>query len=272
VKDYYKILGVPENAGEREIKSVYRKLAFKYHPDTNPGNEREAEAKFKRINEAYCVLGDREKRRQYDAARRGHFAGAGYDGGRRGFAYSQQDIFRGMFSGQAAFDELQRMFAQGGLRFDQDFINRVFFGAKDFTVSSSANPGGAPSGSYGFRGRSVYEPAGAAAYKPGLVARTFSKVTAKLGKFLLKRLFGLQIEEPKSLKNLDKHLGLEVYRAEALTGGEIPIAYRRGGKNIKLMVKIPAGIKPGTKIRLKGMGKVKGREAGDLYLHVKIRD
>jgi len=272
VKDYYKILGVPENAGEREIKSVYRKLAFKYHPDTNPGNEQAAEAEFKKINEAYCVLGDREKRRQYDAARRGRFAGFGPDGGRRGFAYSQQDIFRGMFSGQAAFDELQRMFAQGGLRFDQDFINRVFFGAKNFTVSSSAWSGGAPSGSYGFRGRSVYEPDSFKEYKPGLVERTFSKVTAKLGKFLLKRLLGLQIEEPESPGKLDKHLGLEVYRSEARAGGEIPIAYRRDRKKLRLMVKIPAGVQNGTKIRLKGMGKVKGREAGDLYLHVKIKD
>ncbi len=266
MKDYYKILGVSENASQREIKSVYRKLAFKHHPDTNPGNEQAAEAEFKKINEAYCVLGDPEKRRQYDDAGRGRFAGFGPGGG-RGFAYSQQDIFRGMFSGQAALDELQRMFAQGGLRFDQDFINRVFFGAKNFTVSSSAWSGG-----YGFRGRPVYEPAGFTDYRPGLVERTFSKVTAKIGKFLLKRLFGLQIEEPKSPKNLDKHLGLEVYRSEALSGGEIPIAYRRDRKKLRLMVKIPAGVQNGTKIRLKGMGKVRGQEAGDLYLHVKIKD
>ena len=67
MKDYYKILGVSENASERDIKSAYRRLAFRYHPDTNPGNEKEAEAKFKKINEAYCVLGDKVRRRQYDA-------------------------------------------------------------------------------------------------------------------------------------------------------------------------------------------------------------
>jgi DnaJ-class molecular chaperone len=64
-KDYYKILGVKRNADEKEIKSAYRKLARKYHPDVNPGNK-EAEAKFKEINEAQAVLTDPEKRKKYD--------------------------------------------------------------------------------------------------------------------------------------------------------------------------------------------------------------
>jgi curved DNA-binding protein len=64
-KDYYKILGVERNATEDEIKRAYRKLALKYHPDRNPGNE-QAEEKFKEINEAYQVLNDSEKRARYD--------------------------------------------------------------------------------------------------------------------------------------------------------------------------------------------------------------
>jgi curved DNA-binding protein len=64
-KDYYRVLGVAKTATEKEIKAAYRKLARKHHPDVNPGNKG-AEAKFKEINEAYEVLGDKEKRKRYD--------------------------------------------------------------------------------------------------------------------------------------------------------------------------------------------------------------
>ena len=65
-KDYYSILGVPKNVAEKDIKSAYRKLARKWHPDANPDNQRAAEEKFKDIQEAYEVLGDPEKRKKYD--------------------------------------------------------------------------------------------------------------------------------------------------------------------------------------------------------------
>lgn len=65
-KDYYALLGVPKNAAEKDIKSAYRKLARKWHPDANPNNAKEAEEKFKEISEAYEVLGDPEKRKKYD--------------------------------------------------------------------------------------------------------------------------------------------------------------------------------------------------------------
>ena len=123
MKDYYQILGVAENASQEDIKNAFRKLAFKYHPDKNPGNEKQAEEKFKEINEAYSILGDAGKRQQYDFARKSGFAGTGYPG----FGYSQSDIFRDAFSNPATIEELNRMFQQAGLRFDQDFLNRTFF-------------------------------------------------------------------------------------------------------------------------------------------------
>ena len=76
--DYYEVLGVDKNADEAALKKAYRVLAKKYHPDTNPG-DKEAEAKFKEASEAYAVLSDPEKRRQYD-----QFGHAAFDGGAGG--------------------------------------------------------------------------------------------------------------------------------------------------------------------------------------------
>jgi curved DNA-binding protein len=110
-KDYYNILGVARNASEQEIKQAYRKLARKYHPDINPGNK-QAEARFKEINEAYEVLSNTEKRSKYD--RFGHDwqryeqvgAGGGYQsnpfGGDAGQGSSFADIFEAFFGGGAA--------------------------------------------------------------------------------------------------------------------------------------------------------------------------
>ena len=79
-RDYYEVLGVPKSASEQEVKSAYRKLAMKYHPDRNPG-DKQAEEKFKEAAEAYGVLGDPERRRRYD-----QFGHAGVTGpGAQGF-------------------------------------------------------------------------------------------------------------------------------------------------------------------------------------------
>src|SRR6202795_4395241 len=105
-RDYYKILGVERGATAAEIKSAYRKLARKYHPDVNPNNK-EAEQRFKEINEAYQVLGDAEKRKKYDQL------GADWERGT-----SQDDIFR-QYSGPRGGN------AGGGF---SDFFDRFFGG------------------------------------------------------------------------------------------------------------------------------------------------
>ncbi|MBD5527105.1 MAG: molecular chaperone DnaJ [Lachnospiraceae bacterium] len=97
-RDYYEVLGIGKNADDAEIKKAYRALAKKYHPDVNPGNA-EAEAKFKEASEAYAILSDPDKRRQYDQF--GHAAFEGGAGGAGGFDFSGadfSDIFGDIFS------------------------------------------------------------------------------------------------------------------------------------------------------------------------------
>ncbi len=115
--DYYKILGVTKSASAGEIKKAYRKLALKYHPDKNNG-DKDAEAKFKQISEAYAVLSDQKKRQQYDTFGSTEFHQR----------FSQEDIFRGF-----DLDSILRQFGFGG---------NSFGGATTFRTSAGANPFG----------------------------------------------------------------------------------------------------------------------------------
>ncbi|MDM7934257.1 MAG: DnaJ domain-containing protein, partial [Methanothrix sp.] len=108
-RDYYEVLGVDRNAQEKDIKSAYRKLAMKYHPDRSDAPD--AEERFKEISEAYAVLSDQEKRRQYD-----QFGHSGISG-----QYSQEDLFRGV-----DFEDLLRGFGFGG----GESIFDMFFGGR----------------------------------------------------------------------------------------------------------------------------------------------
>ena len=108
-RDYYEVLGVPKDADDAAIKKAYRQLAKKYHPDINPG-DKEAEAKFKEASEAYAVLSDADKRRQYDQF--GHAAFDGSGGGSGGFDFGNMgdifgsdifgDIFGDLFGGSSS--------------------------------------------------------------------------------------------------------------------------------------------------------------------------
>ena len=95
-KDYYQILGVQRGASESELKSAFKKMAVKHHPDRNPNNREAAEAKFKEINEAYDVLSNPQKRQHYDHfGSADGFAGGGFEGGFQG---NMNDIFGDIFS------------------------------------------------------------------------------------------------------------------------------------------------------------------------------
>lgn len=108
VKDYYQVLGVTKDADTEHVKKAYRKLAMQYHPDRNPGKEKWANEKFKEINEAYAVLGDPEKRKQYD---------------KFGTAGNMNDIFNSTYT-KSTFDDVMRQYGGAGLRFD--FLDEIF--------------------------------------------------------------------------------------------------------------------------------------------------
>ncbi|MFH1639539.1 MAG: DnaJ domain-containing protein [Chloroflexota bacterium] len=267
MKDYYGILGIGENASEEEIKKAFRRLAFKHHPDKNPGNEKQAEEKFKDINEAYGVLGDRVKRQQYDAVRRNPFAQAGYSAGSPGFQYSPQDIFSSIFANPASFAEMNRIFSEAGLRFDEDFRNRTFFNSRGIRFQVFTFFPGTPYARFddGTDNRSNVTPR-----KPGLIERFFSGIAIGLFRFVLRQLFGAAFAPAKE-RDLDRHMELELSPSEAAEGCEKIVQVARDGRIRGLKVKVPAGTTGNTKIRLRGMGNSRKNQHGDLYLHVSIR-
>ena len=126
-KDFYAILGVPQDADEAEVKKAYRKLARKHHPDQNPG-DKAAEQRFKDIGEANSVLSDPEKRREYDAVRQmarggARFTAGGPGGGNGGF----EDVFSSMFGGGAGGTRVRYSTGGGGAQPNlEDLLGGMF--------------------------------------------------------------------------------------------------------------------------------------------------
>ncbi|MGN6427655.1 MAG: DnaJ C-terminal domain-containing protein [Leifsonia sp.] len=146
-KDFYKVLGVSKDVSDADLKKTYRKLARKYHPDSNPGDTA-AEAKFKEISEAYSVLSDAEERAEYDQIRAmgsgARFTSPG-SSGQGGF----DDVFGGMFGGGAPGGARSYTFQQGGGGFD-DVLGGLFGNGRFGTASGGYRGYGGPT-----RGRDV---------------------------------------------------------------------------------------------------------------------
>ena len=217
-KDYYKVLGVGKNADEKEIKKAYRALARQYHPDVNPDNK-QAEARFKEINEAYEVLGDTDKRQKYDrlGANWNAYQNAGRDPS--GFDWSQWTSGSGGGPRvDVQYGDLNDLFGQGGF---SDFFQSVFGGM----AGASAGAPGSPFG----RG-----------------AQT----------------------APRSLRGQDAEHPVQITLEEAFNGALRVLSI----DNRRIEVKIPAGVRTGSKVRVAGEGHpgAGGGAAGDLFLVVEV--
>ncbi len=262
-KDYYKILGVSRTATEKEIKKAYRRLAKKYHPDVSKENN--AEARFKEANEAYDVLGDKEKRAEYDSFgsawnqqrqssqgwRRqqqsgnpfgGGFGGFGGFGGGGGNSSIFEDLFGGQSGGGFSSKKPQNQNASISVNLED-----VFHGAsKSIRLPNGGNI-------------QVKIPAG---IEDGKKIRLSGK-GSNGGDLLLK----IQINPHKQFKLKGKDITVEVPVSpwEAALGTTLT-APTLGG-SVKL--KIPAGTQSGKKMRLKGRG-LAGKPAGNQYIVIRI--
>jgi DnaJ-class molecular chaperone len=247
--DYYQILGIDQKAGPRQIKDTYRKLAFEYHPDRNRKNPEAAE-KMKRVNEAYAVLSDPAKRREYDAMRH-QFGSSAYSQFRQN--YSEQDIFSGSDVNQI----LQQMARAFGLRgFDEIF--KEFYG-QGYRHYEFRKPG--------FFAKSYYFTGPRQRRGSNTFGLPLQGSIGKLTRFFLKQFSGIELPEDGADRKDTIRLSTELARQ----GG--PYAYYLREKDKKLVVKIPPGTKHHQQIRLAGMGEdgKGGGKAGDLYLRVRIR-
>jgi molecular chaperone DnaJ len=251
--DYYKALGVDKKASADEIKKAYRKLARRYHPDRNP-DDKAAEARFKEVSQAYDVLGDPEKRKQYDSGT-GAFATGGPGGGFGGFgnfdfdASSMGDILSNLFGGAGRAQRQRPRAERGG---DLEAQVSLSF---DQAISGAQVPLSVPM-------RATCETCHGTGAKPGTTPKVCPQCegrgieTQGQGMFSISQPCsrcggsGTVIEEP------------------------CPTCHGSGAvRTVKrLRVNIPAGVRDGSRIRLAGKGEAgrRGGPHGDLYLITRV--
>ena len=274
IKDYYQILEIPEQATGEQVKKAYRMLALEHHPDRNP-NDPHSEERFKEITEAYGVLMDPLKRREYDRYREHPFTGPR---GGPGFGYSQQEIFENMFRqafGRDMFNDLNMDFKQSGFRTGPDFFGTVFFGtAGGLAKFLRMIPG--PIGKIGTGlwllskiGSSLY------AYKKKKQAESSSspgnqKAAPSLAGSI-KKLFGKSVRGTSSQSDPNLYYQIFITPDEAHSGAKKEISYQVGQESERIQVSIPPGIVSGKKLRLREKGSRINERRGDLILTIQIQ-
>lgn len=261
-KDFYQVLGVDKKASAEDLKKAYRKLAMQYHPDKNQGNK-DAETKFKEINEAYDVLKDDQKRAAYDRFGHGAFDGGMGGGGARGGAggfggfggAGFSDIFEEMFGGFSNMGGGRGGDAGGAARRGSDLSHEMEITLEDafkgkeapIKVSSWQSCAGC-AGSGAEKGT-----------KPETcdTCKGSGRIRAQQGFFTVERTCPTCGGAGQSIKTPCKGCG----------------GSGRTRKEKTLSVSIPAGIEDGTRIRLAGEGEagVRGGPAGDLYVFLGIK-
>ena len=281
-EDYYQVLGVKKDASKEEIKKAYRKLAMKYHPDHAKG-DKAAEEKFKKISEAYAVLSDNDKRKEYDTF--------GAEGFRQRF--SQEDIFRGF-----DFSDILREFGFGGNVFSgrRGSGMRFQFGGQSPFGSQTRYQQSRMKGS-----DLVYELPLTLKEVAAGTSKTVSlqhggqseKITVQIPKGMITgkklRLAGKGSASPLggppgdlyiqakvikdpvfSVEDYDLYMVHELKLTEAILGTRISVPTL---DDKKLSLKIPPGTRPGTKMRMSGHGlpHMKGSRKGDLFVKIQIK-
>jgi molecular chaperone DnaJ len=254
-KDYYSILGVSKTATDDEIKSAYRNLAKKYHPDIN--KEADAQEKFKEISEAYSVLSDKTKRSNYDqfgsADGAQGFGGGGFSGFGQGFEGGFEDIFN-IFGN--AFGGGRGMAREQGADLMTDIT--ITFEEAAFGVEKEVS----------INRNEKCSDCGGTGAKKGSTTETCSDCNGS-GKvqYVQNTLFGrvASMTECKTCKGTGKIIKEKCTKCQG-SG----LSYQ----NVKVKVKIPAGIDDGQTIRMRGEGEqvsdAKG-VAGDLHINVKVQ-
>lgn len=257
-RDYYEVLGISKSASEEEVKKAYRVLAKKYHPDMNPGNK-EAEAKFKEASEAYAVLSDPEKKKQYD-----QFGHAAFEqGGAGGFDFSNMDMndifgdFGGIFGDLFGGGRTSRRSYNGPAKGDNvrariniSFEEAVFGTEKEMDLNL----------------KDICPQCNGSGAKAGTSADTCSKCGGK-GQvtYTTQSLFGM-VRNVQTCPDC-RGTGKVIKDKCAACYGTGYITNKK-----KIQLSIPAGIDNGQAVRIRGKGEpgVNGGERGDLLVEVTV--
>ncbi len=288
-KDYYKTLGVDRKASENEIKRAYRKLALQYHPDRNPGNK-QAEEKFKEINEAYQVLSDAEKRSRYDQLGESYFRWQQRGAPPGGFNWEEWMASPSAGNVRVEYGDLNDLFG-GGF---SEFFGRIFGGMPDIepTPSRRASPrqGRTARPSFeqevtisleeAYRGSSrlidvdgrrleVKTPPGA---RTGTKVRVANAVPVgsegQRGDLYL--LVTVQDDPRFERKGDDLHTDVTLDLYTAILGGEVTVPTLTGN----IVLTIPPGTQTGQMFRLSGRGMPQLRhpdQYGDMFAQIIVR-